>query len=135
MGRSVPSQGRLVCGLRGTLLKCWSLHDCTTGLRTRALLTRVDRYGHVHTETHAAVDYSYQDMEAGVSEVKIELAGASDSTPDPDPTSGPSSSPDSPLSGAVPDFKRKRNTYRPYLFFETDYDFGKGCYCHRATTL
>ncbi|CAG4955104.1 unnamed protein product [Parnassius apollo] len=68
-----------------------------------------------------------QDMEAGVSEVIIVPAGATDSTTDPDPTPGSSSSPDSPLSGAVPDFKFKKNTHQPYeyLFSETDYDFDK----------
>ncbi|CAG4935838.1 unnamed protein product [Parnassius apollo] len=74
-------------------------------------------------EEHQA--FILQDMEAGVSEVIIEPTGATDSTPGPDKTPGPSSSPDSPLSGAVPDFKWKKNTYQPSLFSETDYDFGK----------
>lgn len=62
-----------------------------------------------------------QDMESGATEVVIEPADA------PEPIPGPSlhESLDSPLNNEVPDFKWKKNSYRPYSFCDTDYEFGK----------
>ncbi|CAH2108202.1 unnamed protein product [Euphydryas editha] len=60
-----------------------------------------------------------QDMAEGASEVIIEPARAPDSVP------STSSTETLPSASTVPIFKWKTNTYRPYNFLASDYEFGK----------
>ncbi|XP_050551667.1 piggyBac transposable element-derived protein 4-like [Spodoptera frugiperda] len=67
-----------------------------------------------------------EDMQAGVSEAIIEPPGSLGSTQNPGLSSDSSSTIPFYSSGdPIPEFKWKNNIYRPYIFSDTDYEFGK----------